>query len=633
MISPVLLEKIHKTIHDNVIEFIHSPSSVNEILLIRSPSGVGATYNTREAAFKDDNYTIWFGPHPGQLKAEIMKYVTVPYLSALNENNCVQYEQAYNFKKRGFIAQKILCKKCSARATCKYYEMINRINDSENGWCGHHNSLKNNLLNSSLIGRQKKYKVLVIDHPFLHSSIIEKRISWREMEEFINLLEKDWLPKEPPGNTRDFLQFLLAFTEVIYTTIRGKNLEGMLLIKKILSTFYKEVTPQVFEDYATRKNSEFKEIIDKYYNMIRTDIRPVVNNLLEPFLDIIRLCYRYHASAHDIILPFEIKNNLLIYRTIKIPIPQDVPIVIIDPYTPVEIYENIFNRKIKILDIFSEFSSLNKTPDNLKIYQYERGRLPKRSLHNPKIWEWLFPTIAGYLKLKPKTKHAIYLPKFFRKKLEDYLKKIKNFELYYFYDDVSKGSKSLKKINNMIIVGTPEPNSDKLITLIQMLHIGETPLDTKYNKKTHEYDDGRIQVFYNMLSKEQIRNLIYKMRPLISNSKKTILLISNIPLEEKTERLSVEDLQFRIRIKSMTTGKKIIIDKFEDGEKISDRLKEVVDNYFNKHSRKDKVPVSTIIRNFKAKTEFLKFDNSSINEILQLHYDIKGDNVHKNFIV
>lgn len=335
------------------------------------------------------------------------------------------------------------------------------------------------------------------------------------------------------------------------------------------------------------------------------------------------------------VIPFEIKNNLLFYRTIKIQKPQEVPIVIIDPYTPVEIYENIFKRKIKILDIFSEFPSLKETLDNLKIYQYERGRLPKKSLYYPKTWAWLFPTIAGYLKLKPKTKHAIYLPKYFTKKLEDYLKtnKIKNFELYYFYDDVSKGSKSLKKINNMIIVGTPEPNSDKLITLIQMLHNGEHPLDTKYNKKTHEYYDRRIQVFYNMLSKEQIRNLIYKMRPLISNSRKTILLISNIPLEEKTERLSIEDVQFRIRNKSMTVSKKTILEKFEDGDQIAERIKEVVDNYFNKHPRKDKAPVSTIIRSFKAKKEFLKFDNIKIKEIMQLHYDINGDNIHKNFIV
>jgi hypothetical protein len=342
------------------------------------------------------------------------------------------------------------------------------------------------------------------------------------------------------------------------------------------------------------------------------------------------MTHEYQAS--DVIYPYEIKNNRLIYRTINSKLPFNVPIVIIDTYTPPELYQNIFNRKVITLDILSLFPALNKTPENLKIYQYDGGYLPKKSLYFQQVRDWLFPTIADYLQLKPKTIHAIYIANYYMQILRAHLAKhnIKNFKMYHFYDAISKGSESLDHVNNMIIVGTPEPNEDKLKSQIEMFYIGKQQLDMTYNKTAHTYNDKRVQVFYAIQNSEHIRTLIYKMRPLTSKSKKTILLLSKILLKENTERLSIQDLQFRIKNADMSMSReKVLLSISHDGEVIAKRIDKVIGNYFNKHSTQDQVQMSTIIRNVKSKNEFKTYDDSVISDIIKLICIIDGRSIRK----
>jgi len=315
-------------------------------------------------------------------------------------------------------------------------------------------------------------------------------------------------------------------------------------------------------------------------------------------------------------------------------LPEDVPLIIIDPYTPEDVYKQIFKmKKIQIFDIINEFPSLNLTPNNLKIYQLDRGYYPKKSFTYPKTKELIFSIVSKYLKIKGKTLHVIYISKDFMEELDNYIQnknirnknKDKNYKLHYFYDAISKGTNSLQDYDEMIIVGDVEPNPNDLIKQIEMFHIGKEPLNLFFNKKTRKFDDNRIQIFYNIKNNEEIRNIIYRIRPFTSISQKTVLLLSKIAIKDKTEEISLDELQFRIRNKNINISSKVVLSKIKDGHIIAKRVRSVI-----KGIQRNRIAFSTIVQRVKGTGKFSQMDAKVIEKIIKLTNSTMGKTVLKN---
>jgi hypothetical protein len=277
MINLNILNSVHQRIFSCVKDFIRSPTSINEILLIRCPSGLGATYNTRDAAFSKDIYSVWLGPSYLQVDDEVAKYASIPVLTGLNKNTCKQHGAASYLRERYFSPQRILCHSCSSKTGCKYNAMLNAVKNSVNGWCSHYNHIKNKFIGNSINKSKKKYKAIVIDGYFLDSLIDKKEFDIKDLNKFSDFIIQDWLPTEYLDRNRKFLIFVsnLALCLGILIILR-KNLRGAELVKELCDGVYRHYSSKDFEDF-----SEFniKYFAEKFYELIEQPYKSSVKNL------------------------------------------------------------------------------------------------------------------------------------------------------------------------------------------------------------------------------------------------------------------------------------------------------------------------------------------------------------------
>lgn len=350
---------------------------------------------------------------------------------------------------------KQFCPNCPNITVCEYYQRIIEIWTEPQSWVGVHHHL-GGLVNSYVV--ENDVDVVVIDEYFVNAIFKNVKIGYPAIVKTSNLmtlmrscLEKDLI-----------MDCLREFS----IALQNEKVNTKDLISKIYKYFHSGQNAIYLLAFA----EEYEGKLAEYY----FDKGKIFGNIVTPLCRALIDIFKHY-------IPFSLPNYLEYINNVMQVIPGEkkqyvdisfydtealnlgCKVIILDATTPVEFYQKLFDRQIRVIEKQINVNSV--------IYQLTSAKFVMRTLDKNSATRLRLLNVVKLIAKKHETEKILVLS---RKKYEDEIANLSSNIVTDHYPLV--GSNEYEVLNVVVIFGTPEPQRDLLTRQSMLLGCTEDEL-------------------------------------------------------------------------------------------------------------------------------------------------------------